>query len=116
MNSSLKRVGKKLVAVLTSRNFAVMACGTVVSCAMAHASSTGLPWEGPLDTIKSSITGPVAVGIMTIAVAIGSVSLAFGGELGEFGKRAGQIVLAGGVTLGAAQLVALFSTSSALIQ
>ncbi len=116
MKKNLMKFGAKLVGVVTSRNFLVMAGGTIVSCAMAHASSTGLPWEGPLDQIKQSITGPVAVGVTTLAIAGGSLGLIFGGELGEFAKRAAYIVLGAGATLGAGQLASLFSASSTLIR
>lgn len=116
MKEFLRKSGAKLVEVVTSRNFLVMAGMTLVSCVAGHASSTGLPWEGPLDQIKQSITGPVAVGVTTLAIAGGSLALIFGGELGEFAKRAAYIVLGAGATLGAAQIASLFSASSALIR
>lgn len=116
MSKILKQWGRKLVGVVTSRNFIVTGGTMVMSCAMAHASSTGLPWEGPLDMIKQSITGPVAVGVTTLAIAGGSLGLIFGGELGEFAKRAAYIVLGAGATLGAGQLASLFAASGSLIR
>jgi type IV secretion system protein TrbC len=116
MNQKLKETAAKLVGVVTSRNFLLMAGTALVSCASAHASAQGLPWEGPLDQVKSSITGPVAVGVTTLAIAGGSLGLIFGGELDAFAKRACYVVLGAGATLGAAQIASLFSVSSILIR
>ena len=43
-------------------------------------SGGGLPWEGPLQQIQESITGPVAGFIALAAVAVAGGMLIFGGE------------------------------------
>ncbi|MEF1183010.1 TrbC/VirB2 family protein, partial [Vibrio campbellii] len=39
----------------------------------ANASSTGLPWESPLERIVDSITGPVAFGASALGIVAASV-------------------------------------------
>ena len=75
----------------------------------------GLPWEGPLQQIQESITGPVAAAIALAAVAIAGGMLIFGGELNDFARRLVYIVLVAGILLGATQIVALFGSSGASI-
>lgn len=82
----------------------------------ALASSGGsLPWEGPLEQIQESITGPVAGYIALAAVAIAGGMLIFGGELNDFARRLVFIVLVAGLLLGATTIVGLFGATGASI-
>ena len=82
----------------------------------ALASSGGeLPWEGPLERIQQSITGPVAGYIALAAVAIAGGMLIFGGELNDFARRLVYVVLVAGVLLGATRIVGLFGATGASI-
>lgn len=83
----------------------------------AFAASTGnsLPWEGAMDKLVTSITGPVAFGISVIAIVAAGAGLIFGGEISGFLKSVlilalviGMIVAATGVLKG------LFGTSAVL--
>lgn len=88
----------------------------VIEPALASSGGGGsLPWEGPLETIKTSITGPVAGAVALIAVAVAGGMLIFGAELSDFGKKMVNVVLVAGLLLGASQVVALFSSSGASI-
>jgi type IV secretory pathway VirB2 component (pilin) len=78
-------------------------------------SGGGLPWEGPLQQIQESITGPVAGFIALAAVAVAGGMLIFGGELNDFARRLMYVVLVAGILLGATQIVGLFSASGASI-
>lgn len=75
----------------------------------------GLPWEGPLQQIQQSITGPVAGAIALAAVAIAGGMLIFGGELNDFARRLMYVVLVAGILLGATQIVGLFGAGGASI-
>ncbi len=75
----------------------------------------GLPWEGPLQQIQQSITGPVAGAIALAAVAIAGGMLIFGGELNDFARRLVFVVLVAGILLGATQIVSLFGAGGASI-
>ena len=79
------------------------------------ASGGGLPWEGPLQQIQESITGPVAGFIALAAVAVAGGMLIFGGELNDFARRLMYVVLVAGILLGATQIVGLFGASGASI-
>lgn len=88
----------------------------LASAAPALASSGGsLPWEGPLQQIQESITGPVAGAIALAAVAIAGSMLIFGGELNDFARRLVYVVLVAGILLGATNIVGLFGATGASI-
>lgn len=95
----------------------VIAATVVFAATMPALASSGgsLPWEGPLERIQESITGPVAGYIALAAVAIAGGMLIFGGELNDFARRLMYVVLVAGVLLGATQIVALFGATGASI-
>lgn len=90
------------------------ASGLFASTALAG-SGGSLPWEGPLEQIQESITGPVAGYIALAAVAIAGGMLIFGGELNDFARRLMYVVLVAGILLGATQIVGLFGATGASI-
>ena len=56
--------------------------------AFAAENGNNLPWEGPLTTLVTSLTGPVAYAISVVAIVALGATLAFaGGEMGETMKR-----------------------------
>jgi type IV secretion system protein TrbC len=61
----------------------------VLAAAPAYASTggTGLPWDGPLQTIQNSLTGPVATAIAVISLFAAGAALVFGDEMSNFVKR-----------------------------
>lgn len=93
---------------------AAVLCIALASPALAS-SGGGLPWEGPLQQIQESITGPVAGFIALAAVAVAGEMLIFGGELNDFARRLMYVVLVAGILLGATQIVGLFGASGASI-
>ena len=118
MLKRMRRVAGRLIGVLTSREFLTLAGLALVSNALAYASTstTGLPWETPLQTVKQSLTGPVAAGISVVGIAAGGMALVFGGELSEFAKRSCYAVIATGAIVGAGTIMStLFASSSAVI-
>lgn len=50
---------------------------SVTSNCYAAGSSSGMPWEGPLEQILSSITGPVAKVIGVVAIVLVGLTMAF---------------------------------------
>lgn len=57
----------------------------------AHAAGSGMPWEGPLDSVLQSIEGPVARILATIVIILTGLGLAFG-ESGGGMRKLLQIV------------------------
>lgn len=65
-----------------------------VHAADATASGgAGLPWEGPLDKLKQSISGPVAFVIALLGIIACGATLIWGGEVSEFTRRIIYVVL-----------------------
>lgn len=86
---------KRVVAIMgrlarRSRNGA-LALGVMFITSPAYAGGSGMPWEGPLQNIADSITGPVAKIAGVIAVAMCGLGFAFA-EGGGFMKKALGIV------------------------
>ncbi|WP_407965843.1 TrbC/VirB2 family protein [Bartonella sp. C271] len=52
-----------------------------------------LPWEKPLETLRKSVSGPVAFAVSLLGLVAGGIALIFGGEISEFVKRIIYLVL-----------------------
>ena len=64
-----------------------------LSPTLAHAGGAGMPWEGPLDQLVQSLSGPVARAIGVAAIIVTGLGLAFGE--GGGGLRKGLWVVFG---------------------
>lgn len=109
MNKTITRISTGLATLAMS--------ATPMFAGTAGGGGGNLPWEGPLQTIATSLTGPVAFSIAVIAMAATGGMLVFGGELTEFMRKACMLVLAIAVLVGGASLMkTLFpNVSGALI-
>ncbi len=88
----------------------------VISPIALGATTTGLPWESPLQTVTNSLTGPVAGFISLIAIAVCGITAAIGQDLSGFVKTLLGIVFIISVVLGAASLIRiLFGSTGAVI-
>ncbi|WP_258058345.1 TrbC/VirB2 family protein [Campylobacter fetus] len=92
--------------------FLFLLFGTV---AFAATTGAGLPWEGPLQTIKASITGPVAFTLSILAIVACGIGLVWGGEMTTFVKTLVYIVLVIALVVGATNVMGIFQTTGALI-
>ncbi|KRW64409.1 TrbC/VirB2 family protein [Stutzerimonas nitrititolerans] len=73
----------------SSRTLSLRAVGLAVSWAItlpALAAGSGMPWEGPLQSILDSVQGPVAKIIAVIIIIATGLALAFGDTSGGFRK------------------------------
>ncbi|MCY1277300.1 TrbC/VIRB2 family protein [compost metagenome] len=52
----------------------------------ALAAGSGMPWEGPLESILDSVQGPVAKIMAVIVIIVTGLALAFGDTSGGFRK------------------------------
>jgi type IV secretory pathway VirB2 component (pilin) len=68
-----------------------------------------LPWEGPLTTLVTSLTGPVAYAVSVVAIVALGATLAFaGGEMSETMRKLLQVGIAVCCTVFAAQVMSSF--------
>lgn len=56
---------------------AVTALALLAVAGPAYAAGSGMPWEGPLEQVVESITGPVARAAAVIAIVIAGVTIIF---------------------------------------
>jgi len=96
---------------------ATLSVAAWASCMQLHAAAAGnLPWERPMQTIATSLTGPVAYAIGLIGIAIAGGTMLWGGELTEFGRRASMIGLVVSVLVFSAPMLAsAFGVNAAVI-
>ena len=109
-------VQNRSAVALRARVAALMTIAWAFSLRL-HASSAGaLPWEKPMQTIATSLTGPVAYAIGLIGIAIAGGTMLWGGELTEFGRRACMIGLVVSVLVFAAPMLSTaFGVSAAVV-
>ncbi|MFT0549127.1 TrbC/VirB2 family protein [Allopusillimonas ginsengisoli] len=98
----LEALAARLLAIVKSPWFWFTLAAVVLFFGMidpAHAADAtpgggaGLPWEGPLDKLKQSISGPVAFVIALLGIIACGATLIWGGEVSEFTRRIIYVVL-----------------------
>ncbi|MDR2176323.1 MAG: TrbC/VirB2 family protein [Synergistaceae bacterium] len=105
--------GKKLLnrkKLLCGVLFAFVALSVVLTVGGAAFAAGGggeqaLPWEAGLQTLQTSITGPVATVISLVAVVGAGAALIFGGNIQGFMRTSVYIVLVVGIVLGVNSLL-----------
>jgi type IV secretion system protein VirB2 len=75
----------------------------------------GLPWETPLNTIRDSLKGPVALAISLIGIVVTGAMLIFGGEINEFARRVIMMVLVVALLVQANNILTTLFTSGAVL-
>ena len=87
-------------------NLAQLAGFTLAALAFAapaYASGSGMPWEGPLQQVLDSLTGPVARAAAVAALTVTFCAFMFGE--GGAKRQISGIVFGGGLALFAAQFL-----------
>ncbi|RYF99514.1 MAG: conjugal transfer protein TrbC [Caulobacteraceae bacterium] len=85
----------------------VVAFAAAASAAHAAGGGTAMPWDGPLQTIADSITGPVAKAVGVIAIAVTGLGVAFA-EGGSWVRRGLGIVFGLAIAFTASSFAASF--------
>ena len=88
----------------------------VPDAAQAAASGGGLPWETPLQTLRDSITGPVAYAISLMGVVVAGATLVFGGEINDFVRRIIMLVLVISLIIFSTNILSTLFNAGAVIQ
>jgi type IV secretory pathway VirB2 component (pilin) len=101
---------------LATRLAILSAVGCICSSGLHAVVAGNLPWERPMQTIATSLTGPVAYAVGLIGIAIAGGTMLWGGELTEFGRRACMIGLVVSVLVFAAPMLAsAFGVNAAVV-
>lgn len=86
--------------------------------AQAHASAGtggGLPYEGWLNNLRASVTGPVAFALAIIGIVIAGGTLIFGGDLNGFFRTLVFIVLVMALLVGSQNMMSTFFGQGAVL-
>ncbi len=70
----------------------LLAVALLLTANVAFATSTGMPWEGPLNQLLDSLTGPVSRVIGAVSIIGLGIGLAFS-EGGSLARKALWVVL-----------------------
>jgi type IV secretion system protein VirB2 len=109
-------IHRSLISGLATRLVALATLALALAIRLNAAAGGTLPWEKPMTTIATSLTGPVAYAIGLIGIAIAGGAMLWGGELTEFGRRACMIGLVVSVLVFAAPMLAsAFGVSAAVV-
>ena len=98
-------------------SYATLSLGVWLTASNAFAAGGGgaLPWDAPITTITTDMTGPTAHGITTAAVVLGGLAWAHS-EHGAGIRKLSAVGFGGAIGMGAAQLItAVFPGAGALI-
>jgi type IV secretion system protein VirB2 len=96
--------------------FALFALAAEPALATTSTSTGGLPWESPLNTIRDSLKGPVALAISLIGIVVTGAMLIFGGEINEFARRVIMMVLVVALLVQANTILTTLFTSGAVLR
>lgn len=80
--------------------FSILFLFLVVFPGTAYATATGMPWEGPLDQILDSVSGPVARVVGALAIILFGLGIAFS-EGGSMMRKALWVVMGLTITFNA---------------
>lgn len=97
-------MARKVVAIL------VLMVGRV-GALFASSGGTGLPWEGTLDTIQQSFTGPIPIAIGTIMIVVAGIVLMVTDGAGW--KKLFWVVIGIGIALNVTPLMNTLGLTSA---
>lgn len=86
--------------VLLLISWGLVLLGSVRSVAEAAPTGPAMPWDGPLNTILSSLSGTVAHVLVTVAVIVTGLVFAFT-EHGSGARRLFGVAFGGALALGA---------------
>jgi type IV secretion system protein VirB2 len=112
----LKKPSSLSIKNFISEKLHYLAWSMVLVCLTpAFATSTDLPWEGPMNKILASVTGPVAQFLGVIAIIISGFGIAFG-EAGSGLRRLFQVVLGLSIAFTATSLLSsVFGVTSGAV-
>jgi type IV secretion system protein TrbC len=112
----VEQISKQNKSGLAVRLATLLTCAWAFSARLDAAAAGNLPWERPMQTIATSLTGPVAYAVGLIGIAIAGGTMLWGGELTEFGRRACMIGLVVSVLVFAAPMLAsAFGVNAAVV-
>ena len=79
------------------------------------ATGVPMPWNSGLSAISTNVTGPTALGLVTIGAAGTLGPMVFHGEIPQWAHRGAYLALIGGSLLAIPTLVTFFGIGGALI-
>lgn len=82
--------------------------GTFIITSIFPDTILAMPWDGPLEELRSSITGKAAKSICAITVCITGVMIGMG-EGGQAGRKALQLICGLALAIGFMQILDMFS-------
>ena len=99
---------RMFVLVLVSLNL------VLPEIAAAATGGGSLPWETPLQTLRDSITGPVAYAVSLMGIVVAGAMLVWGGEINEFVRRMIMLILVISLIIFASNILStLFNAAAA---
>lgn len=86
----------------------------VATAALAGGGGPAMPWDGPLTTIQNSLSGTTARTVIVLATIVSGFTWAFT-DHGTGAKRLSLVIVAAGISLGAASFLSALGIAGAVI-
>lgn len=106
----MKRKNVKQISMVILTVLVLMLLSTTVAMA---GSSSGMPWEGPVDKVVNSISGPVATAMAVLAIVGCGLGIAFG-EGGRGMKKLMWVVIGVAIVLLASRMLTTMGLTAGL--
>ena len=84
---------------------------------LAHAAGAGgtMPWDAPLTTLRTDLTGTVAFTLSLFAFFVAGVALIFGGEMSHFVRGMVMAVMVGAMLVGIVNVASALGIAGAVV-
>ncbi|NCX94349.1 MAG: conjugal transfer protein TrbC [Gammaproteobacteria bacterium] len=104
----------RVIRAVLRKAYGVILLSAVSIDAFAASAGQPMPWEGPIQKITDSITGPVAKSLALIVIVMAGLGIAFG-EAGSGVRKIMMVVLGLAIAFSAASIIAsVYNPSSGL--
>ena len=106
---------KRKISVLPVLIVLCLAASLPLTAEAATGAGAGLPYETWLNSLRTSVTGPVAFAVSIIGIVVAGGMLIFGGELNHFFRSLIFLVLVMALTVGAQNMMGTFFGTGAVL-
>jgi type IV secretion system protein TrbC len=97
-----------------TRSIKTLAALAPMSASPAWAAGGGMPWDGPLSQVVTSLTGPVAGSLIAIAIVASGLTMAF--AAGQGMRQFAGIIFAGSIVgIGLVFFLGLFGLTAGAV-
>jgi type IV secretion system protein TrbC len=89
---------------------AALSIPMIAVASVAHAAGTGMPWEAPVESVSSSIAGPVLKWALTLLIIGAGIAMANSSNAGV--QKFAQLIFGGSIAGAAVFFLGMFNVGA----